>query len=156
MSESHVRKEQKEYGAYAPAVGAALEMIGQALVDGGLERELTELMKLRASQINGCAYCIQYHLNILRELGVPAEKLDLLVVWPEVDFYTEREQAALGWTELVNDIAHGPISDEAYEMIHEEFSEQEVYLLTAAIIEINGYNRFGAVYRASPPIPKHR
>jgi len=119
----------------------------------GLDHDLLELVKLRASQLNGCAYCLQLHINKARDLNMTPERIDLIPVWPEVDIYSEREKAALLWTELVNDVAHGGVSDESYEGIHEYFSEEDVAILTAAIIEINAYNRLGAIYRMKPPIP---
>ena len=113
---------------------------------------MLELVKIRASQLNGCAYCLQLHINKARDLNMAPERIDLIPVWPEVDVYSEREKAALRWTELVNDVAHGGVSDESYEGIHEYFSEEEVAILTAAIIEITAYNKLGAIYRMKPPI----
>ena len=81
------------------------------------------------------------------------ERIDLLPVWAEVDVYSDRETAALAWTEAVNDVAHGGVSDEAYAAIHEQFSEGEVAILSAVIVQINAYNRLGAIYRMKPPVP---
>lgn len=153
MSSTHSRKEFRDYERFAPAVTGAIAGIGKAVAESRIEKELLELIKIRASQINGCAYCLQIHLNTARKIGIDQQKIDFVAVWQEATIYSERELAALGWTELVSEIAHGGVSDEAYVMIHEHFSESEVAYLTAAIIEINAYNRLGNIYRFTPPKP---
>ena len=150
---AHTRLTSDEYGELAPGVQDGILAINKAVKAGGVEPELLELMKLRASQINGCAYCVQLHLNVSRKMGVPAEKLDLIAVWREAGIYSEREMAAFAWTELITEIAQG-VSDEAYAAVHEHFSEAEVAILTGLIIEINAWNRLGALYRFAPPIPE--
>jgi AhpD family alkylhydroperoxidase len=150
--QTHTRLTSDEYGKLAPGVQDGILDISKAVKAGGIEPELLELMKLRASQINGCAYCVQLHLNVSRKTGVAPEKLDLVAVWREAGVYSEREMAALAWTELITEIAQG-VSDEAYAAVHEQFSEAEVAILTGLIIEINAWNRLGALYRFSPPIP---
>lgn len=149
---SSVRKGWRDYDVLAPGVTKALSAIGDVVKRSDLDHELLELVKIRASQRNGCAYCLQLHINRARDLGMAPERIDLLPVWPEVDVYSEREQAALAWTEVVNDVAHGGVPDEAYAAIHEQFSEEEVAILTAAIVQINAYNRLGAIYRMKPPV----
>ena len=151
---SSVRKGWRDLDVIAPGVTRAISMIGNVVKRSGLDTELIELIKIRVSQINGCAYCLQMHINVAREAGVAPERIDLLPVWPEVDVYTEREKAALAWAQAVNDIAHGGISDEAYAAVHAQFSEEEIAILSAAIVQINAYNRFGAIYRMKPPEPK--
>jgi AhpD family alkylhydroperoxidase len=151
--QSSVRKGWRDLDVLAPGMTRAISAIGDSVKNSGLDRELIELVKIRASQVNGCAYCLQLHINIARELGMAPERIDLLPTWPEVDVYTDQEKAALRWTELVNDLVHGGVPDEAYDAIHAHFSEAEVAKLTAIIVQITAYNRLGAIYRMKPPIP---
>ena len=150
---SSVRKGWRDLDVLVPGVTKTISMIGDVVKSSDLDRELIELVKIRASQLNSCAYCLQLHINVAREAGMAAERIDLVPVWPEVDVYTEREKAALAWTEVVNDVARGGVPDEAYAAIHEHFSEEEVALLSTAIVQINAYNRLGAIYRMKPPTP---
>ena len=117
--------------------------------------ELRELIKIRASQLNGCAFCIQYHLNDARKINVAPEKLDLLAAWREAGIYSPREAAALEWTERVTLLAQHPIEDEDYASVVEHFSPREATFLTVAISQINAWNRVAAPFRFSPPIPAH-
>jgi AhpD family alkylhydroperoxidase len=149
---SSVRKGWRDLDRLAPGLNEAIEAIGDVVKSSDLDKEMIELVKIRASQLNGCAYCLQLHINKARDLNMTPERIDLIPVWPEVDIYSEREKAALLWTELVNDVAHGGVSDESYEGIHEYLSEEDVAILTAAIIEITAYNKLGAIYRMKPPI----
>ena len=148
----HVRKGWRDLDQIAPGLREAISGMGEILKGADLDKELVELVKIRASQMNGCAYCVQLHINIARDLGMAPERIDLLPVWHEVDVYSEQERAALAWTEIVNDVAHAGVPDEAYEMVHEHFSEEQVVILTGVIAQINVWNRFGAVYRMAPPI----
>ena len=150
---SNVRMEWADIDVLAPGLEDAIATISAVVKGSNLDRHLLELVKIRASQINGCAYCLQLHLNAARKLGMPAAKVDLVAVWPEAGVYSEQEMAALAWTELVTEVAHGGVPDEAYGAIHKHFSESEVAVLTAAIVEINAWNRLGAIYRMTPPIP---
>lgn len=118
--------------------------------DSGLERSLLELVKTRASQINGCAYCIDMHTKDARALGENEQRLYLLNAWREAPFYTERERAALAWTEVVTLISESHASDEDYAAARAQFSEQELVDLTMAIISINGWNRLAISFRAVP------
>ena len=97
-----------------PEMGTGMAAISHALRKSGLEPDLVELLKIRISQLNGCAFCIQYHLNDARKLNVPAAKLDLLAAWREASIYNDRETAALDWAEQVTLLANHHISDEAY------------------------------------------
>jgi AhpD family alkylhydroperoxidase len=118
-----------------------------------LDRKMRELIKLRASQINGCAFCVQYHILESEKLGVPADKLNLVVVWREAPQFSARERAALAWTEALTLLADG-VSDEVYAQASAEFSEQELAYLTSAVASINVWNRFGAAFRWTPPARK--
>jgi len=115
-----------------------------------MDKQLLELIKLRASQINGCAFCVQFHIMESEKLGVPADKLNLVVVWREAPQFSARERAALAWTEALTLLADG-VSDEVYAQASSEFSEKELAYLTSAIASINVWNRFGVAYRWTPP-----
>ncbi|MEN3351157.1 MAG: hypothetical protein V7632_4792 [Bradyrhizobium sp.] len=147
---SHARKEYTDFEKLAPDVFAAVRALGQFAAKAGLDKQLLELVKLRASQINGCAFCVQYHILQSESLGVPADKLNLVVVWREAPQFAARERAALAWTEALTTLPDG-VSDEVYAEVSAEFSEQEMTYLTSAIASINVWNRFGAAYRWTPP-----
>ena len=147
------RVSMEDFAARAPALPAALRRLGEAIDASGLDKALTELVKLRASQINGCAYCVQFHLNLLRKLGVAPEKLDLITIWREAGVFSEREMAALAWTEALTEAPKHDASDEAYAALLTQFTEQEAIHLTAAIGLINAWNRIGVGLRFAPPIP---
>ncbi|HEY1647713.1 MAG TPA: carboxymuconolactone decarboxylase family protein [Terracidiphilus sp.] len=146
------RLESKKFQELVPEFYTGMTAITHALKKSGIEPELRELIKIRASQINGCAFCIQFHLNDARKINVPAEKLDLLAAWREAGVFTERECAALAWTEQVTLLAQHPIDDETYARVAAHFSEQDMALLTVAISQINAWNRVAAPFRFTPPI----
>ena len=148
------RMEYTGFTQIAPAVTAALTAISKAVSDSGLDKSLTELIKIRASQINGCAFCVQYHLNAARKLSVSETKLGLVAVWREANIFTARERAALAWTEALTRVTPHGITDESYQDASKEFSESELASLTAAIASINAWNRIAMAYRFTPPIPQ--
>jgi AhpD family alkylhydroperoxidase len=150
MTMSHARSEYADFKALAPDVFDMVLALGQAAAKAGLDKQLLELIKLRASQINGCAFCVQYHILQGERLGMPADKLNLVVVWREAPLFSARERAALAWTEALTLLAGG-VSDEIYAQASAEFSEKELTYLTSAIASINVWNRFGATYRWTPP-----
>src|SRR5882757_353307 len=150
MKMSHARKEYKDFMALAPEAYEVVLALGKVAAAAGLDKQLLELIKLRASQINGCAFCVQYHILQSESLGIPADKLNLVVVWREAPQFTRRERAALAWTEALMLLSEG-VSDEVYAEASAEFSEQELLYLTSAIASINTWNRFGAAYRWTPP-----
>jgi AhpD family alkylhydroperoxidase len=115
-----------------------------------LEPSLLELVKMRASQINGCAYCIDMHSKDARAEGETEQRLYALSAWRETPFFTDREQAALAWTEAVTLVAEGRVPDEAYEQARQRFSDEELVNLTLAIITINGWNRIAISFRMVP------
>jgi AhpD family alkylhydroperoxidase len=147
------RLEYKAFQEAVPEFATGMAAITHALRKSGVEPELRELIKIRASQLNGCAFCIRYHLNDARKLNIPAEKLDLLAAWREAGVFSERESAALEWTERVTLLAQHPIDDEAYARVQEHFEERDLTLLTVAISQINAWNRIAAPFRFTPPIP---
>lgn len=118
--------------------------------DCGLDHALLELVKLRASQINGCANCVNLHANALRRLGETEDRLQNLVVWWEAGCYSERETAALAWTEAVTLVATSRVPDDVYDRARSLFSEKELVDLTLAIVTINGHNRLAVAFRREP------
>jgi len=155
MSELKSRIGWQEFQKLAPDAYAAISAISKAVSASSLEKDLVEMLKLRASQINGCAFCTQYHLNEARRLGVASSKLDLLAVWREAGIFSEREQAALAWTEKLTRIAGDHVSDEEYAAIAAHFAPAELSMLTTAIGLINIWNRIAGPFRFTPPIPHH-
>jgi AhpD family alkylhydroperoxidase len=150
MNMSHARGEMKDFKALAPDAYDIVAALGQVAAKAGIEKQLLELVKLRASQINGCAFCVQFHILQGEGLGIPVDKLNLVVVWRETPLFSSRERAALAWTEALTLLTPG-VSDEVYAQARAEFSEQELTYLTSAIASINVWNRFGVAYRWSPP-----
>jgi AhpD family alkylhydroperoxidase len=146
---SHARSEYRNFKALAPDVFDLVLALGQAAAKAGIDKQLLELIKLRASQINGCAFCVQHHILLSESLGVPVDKLNLVVVWRETPLFSARERAALAWTEALTTLPNG-VSDEVYAEVSAHFSEQELTYLTSAIASINVWNRFGAAYRWTP------
>ena len=147
---SHARSEYKDFKAQAPDTYDIVAALGQAAAKAGIEKPLLELIKLRASQINGCAFCVQFHILQSEGLGIPVDKLNLVVVWRETPLFSSRERAALAWTEALT-LLSGDVSDEVYAQARAEFSEKELTYLTSAIASINVWNRFGVAYRWTPP-----
>jgi AhpD family alkylhydroperoxidase len=115
-----------------------------------LEKPLYELVKLRASQINGCAYCLDMHSKDARAAGEQEQRIYCLNAWRECPFYTDRERAALEWTEAVTLITQGHVPDEVYERVRQHFSEKELVDLNFAVIAINAWNRLAIPFRAVP------
>jgi AhpD family alkylhydroperoxidase len=113
----------------------------------GLEPALLELVKLRASQINGCAYCLDMHTTDARAAGETEQRLYVLDAWRETDLYSERERAALAWTEAVTLVTQGHVPDDVYVEVSRHFTEPEVIALTLTVIAINGWNRFNIAFR---------
>jgi AhpD family alkylhydroperoxidase len=147
------RIDWKTFQEIAPEFATGMAAITHALKKSGIEPELRELIKIRASQINGCAFCVQYHLNDARKLSIPAPKLDLLTAWRDAGIFSPRECAALDWTERVTLIAQQPIDDQAFAALRAHFTEREIAMLTVAVSQINAWNRIAAPLRFTPPIP---
>ena len=146
------RMEIEDFTRIAPEARAALTALSKAVSDSGLEKALTELIKIRASQENGCAFCLQFHLNLARKAGVPQTKLDLVAVWRDAGVFSAREMAALEWTEALAHVTPQGVSDEVYERVRQEFGESELVFLTTAVATINAWNRIAMAFRFSPPI----
>ena len=133
-----------------PEVQRAMATLGRVSSQGDIEKSLLELVKLRASQINGCGFCIGMHAADARKEGEQQLRLDLLSAWHEAPCYSARERAALAWTESVTRIADGMLDDVVYAAAREQFSEAELVDLTMAIIAINGWNRIAIAFGAIP------
>src|SRR2546426_10763280 len=128
-----------DYLKFAPEAQRAMYGLEKYLAACGLEHKLLHLLKLRASQINGCAYCIDMHSKDARAMGESEQRLYELNAWRETPFYTERERAALLWTEELTLISQGHAPDAVYEEVRQHFSEEELVNLTLAIVAINGW-----------------
>ena len=133
----------------APEVYRAMLALESAVRASGLENNLLNLVRLRASQINGCAYCIDMHSKDLRAAGESEERIYLLEAWRDASLYSDRERAALEWTEAVTRIAEGHVPDDVYDAVRQHFSADELVKLTLAVVAINGWNRFGIAFRAA-------
>ena len=139
-----------DYVKTARGVYEAMLGLEKYLHQSGLEETLLDLVKLRASQINGCAYCIDMHWKDLRSIGESEQRLYGLDAWPESPYYTDRERAALAWTEAVTKIREGHAPDDVYEQARAQFSEKQLADLTLAIATINAWNRLAISARSVP------
>lgn len=138
------------YAKVAPGVYEAMDSLDQYLAGCGVERRLLFLVQLRASQLNGCAYCLDMHWKDLRAAGETEQRLYSLDAWRECPYYTERERAALAWTEAVTLIAGSRVPDAVYDEVRPHFSEKELSDLTLAIATINAWNRLSIAARLVP------
>ena len=134
----------------SPEGAKAVSVLHAFVHNCGLERRLLELVKLRASQINGCAHCIDMHTKELRADGESEQRLYLLNAWKESPVYTDRELGALAWTEALTLITEGHVRDDVYAEARTQFSEEELANLTLAIVAINGANRINIAFRTVP------
>jgi AhpD family alkylhydroperoxidase len=117
-----------------------------------LEPSLLELVKMRASQINGCAYCLDMHSKDARAAGETEQRLYALNAWRETPFYTDRERAALAWTEALTLVAQDHVPDAVFEEARQHFTDEELVNLSLAVVTINGWNRLAIAFRAVPGI----
>ncbi|MDP3581621.1 MAG: carboxymuconolactone decarboxylase family protein [Ignavibacteria bacterium] len=140
--EQRINFYEKGYNAIKPLFG-----LGAYLAKSPVEKSLLELISLRVSQINGCAYCLDMHSKDLRATGETEQRLYMLDAWEEAPLYTQRERAALAWAEAVTKVAEGHVPDEIYEEAQKQFSEEELIDLTMAVISINSYNRINVAFR---------
>lgn len=152
---SEPRMSSDEFRKLAAAGNNAIIELGKAVAASGLDPEIQELVKLRASQINGCAFCTQLHLNEARHMGIPAPKLDLIAVWREAGVFSPKEMAALQWTELLTRLSEHHVSDDDFAAVSAHFPPQELAWLSIAIGVINTWNRIAAPFQYTPPIPRH-
>ncbi len=143
-------KARLDFRAAAPRANAAMTALHRFVRDCGLDHTLLELVKLRASQMNGCAHCIDMHTKELRAAGETEQRLYLLSAWRECPFFSARERAALAWAEALTDITGGHVPDDVYEEVRGQFGEEELVNLTMAIVAINGANRLNVAFRTVP------
>jgi AhpD family alkylhydroperoxidase len=139
-----------DYAKVAPGAYRAMIGLEHYLHESGLEESLLHLIKLRTSQINGCAYCLDMHWKDLKAIGEPDHRLYELDAWEEAPFYSERERAALAWTEAVTKVAETHVPDDLYDNVRKQFDEKELADLTFAIAAINAWNRLAISSRAVP------
>lgn len=142
------------FNEIAASARSALLALGKAADDAGLDKGLSEIVKVRVSQINGCAFCLAFHLDIARKLGVPAQKLDLVAVWREAGVFTAREQAALAWAEALTRSSEPADHDALYARVLAHFTETEAVFLTVAIGTINQWNRIAGGLGFAPLVAK--
>lgn len=147
-----------DYGSIAPGAMKAMNGLEAYLKTTDVEPLLLDLVKLRASQLNGCAYCTDMHSLDLRAGGETEQRIYCLPVWRDSPFYTERERAALEWTEALTLLPQSHVPEEIYEAVTPHFTDKELVDLTMAIVLINGWNRFGVSFRDEPGqyVPKQK
>jgi AhpD family alkylhydroperoxidase len=137
-----------DYAQVFPAGLQAMLEMEKAVHGSGLEPSLLELVKIRASQINGCGYCLAMHTRDARRRGEKQTRLDTVAAWRETPFFTAREQAALAWCEAMTELPHAGAAEDRYEVLTQEFSPEEVAALTFAIVAINSWNRLAVGLQA--------
>jgi len=143
-------KPRLDYHTLDPSAIKPLRDLEAHLHSCGLDLSLLELVKIRASQINGCAWCLDMHTRDARERGEAEQRIYVLDAWREVPFFTERERAALDWTEAVTRVSETHVPDTVYAHVKEHFSEIELVNLTMAVIAINSWNRLAISFRNTP------
>ena len=141
-------KPRMEYWKVAPGGYKAMSSLEAYLRESGFERPLLHMVKLRASQMNGCAYCIDMHWKDARAAGESEQRLYGLDAWREAGYYTDRERAALEWTEALTNITDGHVPDAVYDAARSHFSEKELADLTWAVAAINAWNRVAIAFRS--------
>ena len=155
MSE-HAEMTYDSFCETAAPVRDALLALGKAVNAAGIDKTLIELMKVRVSQLNGCAFCINMHIGLARKLGVSQQMLDLLPAWRETDLYSPRERVILGWAEALTDLTSHRDVAAARAALFAEFSVREAAYITAAIANISAWNRIGAGLGFPPVIEATR
>ena len=143
-------KPRLNYAKAAPGLYEAMDALDTYLAACGLDETLLHLVRLRASQINGCAYCLDMHWKDLRALSETEQRLYSLDAWCESPFYSDKERAALAWTEAVTRVAEGHVPDEVYAAVRERLDEKELSNLTLAVATINAWNRLSIAARLTP------
>ncbi len=154
MSDAQAVRPRLDWAAFEKDAGGvvlALRELGRAVEASGLDKRLCELLKVRVSQINGCAFCLQYHLKLGRELGLDGLLLDQLACWRDSPAFSRRERSALAWAEVLTLQAGHPDADAAYAALQAQFGNAEIANLTAAVAHINAWNRIAGGLRFIPP-----
>lgn len=137
-----------DYRKVLPEALQAMISLEEVVAARPLEPELLELVKMRASQLNGCAYCLDMHSKDARARGEDEQRLHVLAAWREAGFYSPRERAALAWCEALTLLPQTGAPDDAYAQLTEEFDDEEIVALTLAIVAINGWNRLAVGFRS--------
>lgn len=137
-----------DYGKISPEAIKAMYALETYVRHCSLEPLLKELVKVRASQLNGCAYCIDMHTKDARAMGETEQRLYAVSAWREAPFFSDRERSALEWTEAVTLVGKTGVPDSSYEIVRQQFSEEEIVQLTMAIVTINSWNRLSVSFRA--------
>ena len=140
-------KARIDYTKVSPQILRALIALNAPVETSGLEHALLHLVRMRASQINGCAFCLDMHSKDARAAGESEQRLYMLEAWRETSVYSDRERAALAWTEAVTRVTDGHVPDEVYDEVGKQFTEQELVALTLAVVAINGFNRLNVAFR---------
>ena len=137
---------------YKASPNAIKAMLGleEHIAKSGIEKPLADLVRLRASQINGCAFCVDMHSADARKAGEDERRLATVTVWRETPFFTERERAALEWTESLTNVAQSHVPDDVWERVQPHFTPEEIVDLTLLISAINSWNRFAIAFRKTP------
>ena len=151
MQDVHARLEHAEFFSRVPGAYEALTAIEHAVDATGFDRGLAELVKLRVSQINGCAFCLGFHLANARRLAVPQRKLDLLASWYDAPVFNSGERTALGWAEALTLMPNHPIPDALHNETRAALGEARLAQLTVIVALINAWNRIGGTWRFTPP-----
>jgi AhpD family alkylhydroperoxidase len=141
-------KPRMEYWKSAPGAFKAMSAVESYLRECGLDQALLHMVKLRASQMNGCAYCIDMHWKDARAAGESEQRLYGLDAWREAPYYTDRERAALEWTEALTNVSHGHVPDAVYDVVRGQFSDKELADLAWAVAAINAWNRISIAFRS--------
>ncbi|MFW9930994.1 MAG: carboxymuconolactone decarboxylase family protein, partial [Candidatus Thorarchaeota archaeon] len=144
---THYQGQRLHYRSLAKDAFEKLIEFQSIIAKSGIDELLLELIKIRASQINGCAFCVDMHIKDALLLGEKQERINMLVVWQETSLFTLKEQAALAWTEALTNIQKSHISDELYKFMKENFTEKEIAYITMGIVAINGWNRLAISFR---------
>ena len=145
-----------DYQTVAPGSTQGLEELARFVRSGTLPPALLELVMIRASQINGCAYCLDVHYRRARRAGIPQSQLDTLPAWAESPAFSEKERAALAWTESLTLMFRDHVPDSSWDRVKTQFSEREVVDLSIAIVEINSWNRLMTAFRTPPTFGTQR
>ncbi|HEX6020245.1 MAG TPA: carboxymuconolactone decarboxylase family protein [Burkholderiaceae bacterium] len=141
-------KTRMDYRKVAPDMFKAMLALETSVRQGSLERPLIELVKMRVSQINGCAYCLDMHSKDARAAGETEQRLHVLPAWREAPFYSQRERAALAWAEALTLVSTSGVPDALYDEVRAQFDEKAMVELTMAVIAINGWNRLAIGFRS--------
>jgi AhpD family alkylhydroperoxidase len=140
-------KSRIDLSRVSPKMFRHLLALGAQVEASGLEHALLDLVKIRASQINGCAFCLDMHTKDARAAGETEQRLHLVAAWRDTSLYTERERAALAWTEAVTLVAEDHVPDDVYAEVSARFTEEEIVALTFAVVSINSFNRLNVAFR---------